>query len=199
MGREEPDDKPRNGCEICPALERMYPMTGKGKQMNCREAGKWLSRRIDGELSRPQEDLLEQHLASCGSCRRGLQLLSIPRLIAGSLPVPEPSPWFYQGIKANLEPEFSRNVFWQIVTGLSRQVVLPLGAITLMLLTAFLYVQLSVPKTDVYQTYERIFAPVNHTEQIVRAERGEITDDVVLYTIAEQEQDGRYLKAAPLK
>lgn len=167
--------------------------------MDCREAEKWLSRRVDGELPQAQQDLLEKHLASCVSCSRGLQLLSIPRLIARSLPVPEPSPWLYQRIKANLEPEFGRNVFWQLVMGLSRQVVLPLGAVTLMLLTAFLYVQLSGPKADVYQAYDRIFAPANHTEQLVRAERGEITDDVVLYTLTEQEQDGIYLKGAPLK
>jgi anti-sigma factor RsiW len=177
-------------------------MTEKEKEMNCREAGKWMSRRIDGELPRAQADLLDEHMSSCPSCTREVRLLTIPRRIGRSLPVLEPSAYFYQRIRANLELEAVRNAFWKIVMGLSRQVVLPLGAVTLMLITAFLYAQLSVPKADVYQTYDRIFAPVSHPEQIVRAERGEITDDVVLYTLAEQEQDGqagRHLGTAPPK
>jgi len=170
--------------------------------MNCREAGKWMSRRIDGEPPRAQADLLDEHMSSCPSCTREVRLLTIPRRIGRSLPVLEPSAYFYQRIRANLELEAVRNAFWKIVMGLSRQVVLPLGAVTLMLITAFLYAQLSVPRADVYQTYDRIFAPVSHPEQIVRAERGEITDDVVLYTLAEQEQDGqagRHLGTAPPK
>lgn len=170
--------------------------------MNCREAGKWLSRRIDGDLPRARAALLDSHLSVCPSCTRDLRLLTIPRRIGRTLPVPGPSPYFYQRIKANLEPEVRRNAFCQIVMGLSRQVVLPLGAITLMLITAFMYAQLSGPKADIYQTYDRVFAPVSRSEQIIRAERGEITDDVVLYTLADQAQDGqgsRYLSTAPLK
>jgi len=196
------DDKLRNRSEICPVRERIYAMTEKEKEMNCREAGKWMSRRIDGELPRAQADLLDEHMSSCPSCTREVRLLTIPRRIGRSLPVLEPSAYFYQRIRANLELEAVRNAFWKIVMGLSRQVVLPLGAVTLMLITAFLYAQLSVPRADVYQTYDRIFAPVSHPEQIVRAERGEITDDVVLYTLAEQEQDGqagRHLGTAPPK
>ncbi len=167
--------------------------------MNCREAGKWLSRRIDGELPPAQASLLDAHLSVCYSCTRELQLLAIPRRVSRFLPVPKPSPYLYQRIKANLEPEVRRNAFWQIVMGLSRQVLLPLGAVTLMIITAFLYAQLSVPKSDVYQSYERIFTPTTRPEQIIRAERGDITDDVVLYTLAEQEQGGRYLNAVPVK
>ncbi len=167
--------------------------------MNCREAGKWLSRRIDGELPRAQASLLDQHLSVCPSCSRELRLLGIPKRISKLLPVPEPSPYLCQRIKANLEPEIRRNVFWQIVMGLSRQVVLPLGVVTLMIVTAFLYARLSVPKSDVYQTYERIFTPTTRPEQIIRAERSDITDDVVLYTLAEQEQGATRLNPAPLK
>jgi hypothetical protein len=170
--------------------------------MNCREAGEWLSRRIDGELPHAQADLLDKHLSACAACTRELRLLSIPRQIGRSLPVPGPFPYLYQRVRANLDPEVRRNAFWQIVAGLSRQVVLPLGAVTLLLITAFLYAQLSVPKSDIYQTYDRIFTPVSRPEQIIRAEQGEITDDVVLYTLAEQEQDvqdGRHLSREPLK
>ncbi len=167
--------------------------------MNCREAGKWLSSRIDGELPRAQASLLDEHLSVCPSCSRELRLLGIPKRISGLLPVPRSSPYLYQRIKANLEPEMRRNVFWQIVMGLSRQVVLPLGVVTLMIITAFLYAQLSVPKSDVYQAYERIFTPTNRPEQIIRAERSDITDDVVLYTLAEQEQGTGHLKSTPLK
>jgi len=167
--------------------------------MNCRDAGKWLSRRIDGELSRAQTNLLDEHLSACPSCTRELRLLEIPRRAGRFLPVPQISPYFYRRIKANLEPEVRRNAFWQIVMGLSRQVVLPLGAVTLMIITAFLYAQLSVPKSDVYQTYDRIFTPNSRPEQIIRAERGDITDDVVLYTLAEQEQGGGHPNPEPLK
>lgn len=167
--------------------------------MNCREAGKWMSRRIDGELPRAQANMLDAHLSACPSCSRALQLLTIPRRVSRVLSVPEPSPYFYQRLKANLEPEVRRNAFWQIVMGLSRRVVVPLGAVTLMIITAFLYAQLYVPKSDIYQTYDRIFTPTSRSEQIIRAERGDITDDVVLYTLAEQEQGGRYLDPAPLK
>jgi Putative zinc-finger len=170
--------------------------------MNCREAREWLSRRVDDELPHAQADLLDEHLSVCPTCTRELLLLSVTRRIGRALPVPGPFPYLYQRIRANLDSEVRRNAFWQIVAGLSRQVVLPLGAVTLMLITAFLYAQLSVPKSDIYQTYDRIFTPVSRQEQIIRAEQSEITDDVVLYTLAEQEQDGqggRYFSTAPLK
>lgn len=170
--------------------------------MNCREAGKWLSRSVDNEVPRIQAELLEEHLFSCPSCSRELRLLTVVRRMGQSLPLLDAPPFFYQRIRASLEPEVRKNAFWQIVMGLSRRIVLPLAAVTLMLITAFFYSQLSVPEADVYQAYERIFAPVTQPEQIVRAERGEITDEVVFYTLAEQEQNGNaggYSGTAPMK
>ncbi len=159
------------------------------KTMNCQETGAQLFRMMDGELPEGEVDRINAHLKVCPACARELRLLMMPRQIARVLPIPEPSPYFYQRLRARLESEDRSIGFWQIVMGLSRQVVPALAAVTLLLLTAFAYLQVVAPQADFHQVYEGMIVPVSQPEQFVFAGRGEITDDVVLGMATETESD----------
>lgn len=70
--------------------------------MRCRKTHEYISRSIDGELSRRQAARLERHLEACGECRA---LLEDFREIAGDaakLDAPEPSDRVWKGIRAGL-------------------------------------------------------------------------------------------------
>jgi hypothetical protein len=74
--------------------------------MRCKKIEKWLSDRIDGELSKRKEELLEDHLERCVSCRSYAASIEKLQDEAGSLEKPEVSPAFWEGfasrLKANL-------------------------------------------------------------------------------------------------
>ncbi|NWG12845.1 MAG: zf-HC2 domain-containing protein [Acidobacteria bacterium] len=155
--------------------------------MNCVEVAAKLFRMIDGELPPQEVDRIDAHLRVCPVCARELRMLTLPRKIARLFPIVEPSPYFYRRLKAGLESESRGAGFWQTVMGLSRQVVPALAALTLIVLTAFAYLQVAAPQNDFPQAYESMILPVSQPEQFVFAGRGEITDDVVLGMPAETE------------
>ncbi len=155
--------------------------------MDCPEVGARLFRMMDGELPKEEAGRIRAHLEVCPACAREMRLLMLPRQIAGVFPILEPSPYFYQRLRASLKSEERSFGFWQIVMGLSRQVVPALAAVTLILLTAFVYLQVVAPQADLRQVYEGMIVPVSQPEQFVFAGRGEITDDVVLGMAAETE------------
>jgi hypothetical protein len=155
--------------------------------MDCSKARIWLFRRIDGELAAPFTQELETHLAECGACTREYRLLTLPRRIGRFVPVLEPSPYFYRNLRARLE-EAQTVTIWQILFGLSRQVVPALAMLTLVLLSMFAYMQLQTSEEDVYQAYDRIFM-TDRPHRMVIADQGEITDESVLQAIAEEEPD----------
>jgi len=74
--------------------------------MRCEKIEKWLSDRIDGELSKKKEGLLEDHLERCASCRSYAALIEKLQDETVSLEKPEASPSFWEGfasrLKANL-------------------------------------------------------------------------------------------------
>ena len=125
--------------------------------MDCSVARTWLFRRIDDELSSTESKLLDSHLAQCSACTRAFRILAIPRRIGQAIPALQPSPYFYQRLRARIENEAQGITIWQIILGLSRQVVPALAAITLALLSIFVYLKLLGQQTDVYQAYDKIF------------------------------------------
>ena len=155
--------------------------------MDCPEVGARLFRMMDGELPKEEVERIHAHLEVCPACAREMRLLTLPRQIARMFPILEPSPYFYKRLRAALESEDRSVGFWQIVMGLSRQVVPALAAVTLILVTAFAYLQVVAPQADFDQVYEGMIVPVSQPEQFVFAGRGEITDDVVLGMAADTE------------
>jgi hypothetical protein len=99
----------------------------------------------------------------------------------------EPSPYFYQKLRARLQSESETLSIWQIVLGLSRQVVPVLAAFTLVLISIFAYHQVRRPAVDVYQAYDSIFMSGDRPHRMVIADQGEITEESVLQAIAEDE------------
>lgn len=154
--------------------------------MDCTVARDWLFRRMDAELSPSETEQLDSHLARCASCSRELKLLMFPQRIARSIPVLEPSPYFYRRLKARLETEDQAVTMWQVLLGLSRQAIPAFAVITLALLSAFAYVQFQELRADVFWAYDRIFTS-DRPQRMVIADQNEITDETVLLAISEQD------------
>ncbi len=154
--------------------------------MDCSVARIWLFRKIDDELSISDGKLLDSHLAECPACMRELRILSIPRRIGQAIPAFEPSPYFYSKLRARIEGEDQGITIWQIVLGLSRQVVPALAALTLALLTIFAYLQFQGAGVDV-QAYDRMLFSGDRSLRMVATPQTEITDETVLSAMAEQD------------
>ncbi len=107
----------------------------------------------------------------------------------------EPSPFFYRKLRARLESESRSVTIWQIILGLSRQVVPALATITLALLSVLAYMQLRPATVDVYQAYDRIFMSGDRPHRMVIADQGEITDESVLRALAEDDSSYRQISA----
>ena len=156
--------------------------------MKCTAARNLLFRKIDNELPELEIAELDSHLAGCASCAWEFGILSLPSRVAKVLPPVEPSPFFYQKLRMNLEGEAQRSAGWQIVFGLARQMIPALAGVTLALLSVFLYFQLSGNEPDLYKAYDRVFIS---EDQPKIYDQGEITDETVLSAIAERETNHR--------
>lgn len=75
--------------------------------MRCQKIEKWLSDRIDGELSKEKEELLEDHLERCPACRSYAASIEKLQDEALSIKDSETSAAFWEGfaskLKANLK------------------------------------------------------------------------------------------------
>ncbi len=156
--------------------------------MDCTSARIWLFRKMDDELSSSDSRLLDSHLERCPACMREFRILTIPRRIGQAIPAFEPSPYFYRKLRARIEGESQSITIWQIILGLSRQVVPALAAITLALLSVFAYLQLRGTSQDVFQAYDRISISADRPLRMVQ---GEITNESVLRAMAEQDSSHR--------
>lgn len=156
--------------------------------MSCSEVQAWILRSIDGELSAQDQEQLNAHLLKCAACAREMKILLLPQRLARALPACKPSPFFYQRLRARVNAEAQSASIWQIVPGLSRQLVPVLATLTLALITVFAYLELRPPEADIYQAYDMIFMSGEHPQRMVIAEQGEITDESVLHAIAEEQQ-----------
>jgi hypothetical protein len=162
--------------------------------MRCSEIRQWILRSLDGELSPGEEERLTAHLRECPVCDWEMKLLSLPRRVARVVPAYEPSAYFYQRLRARLRKAEESITIWQILIGLSRQLVPALAVITLALLSIFSYQQLRSSTADVYQAYDRILIPGDQPRLTVIADQGEITDESVLSAVAEEEAAGEQSK-----
>lgn len=164
--------------------------------MECTVARAWLFRKLDDELSHSEDEQLDSHLASCDSCARQLRLLMIPRQLSRAIPALEISPYFYQKLRARINCEAQSVTIWQIIMGLSRQILPVMAAITLALLSIFAYFQFHGPNVDFYQAYDNIFMPTDRPQRMVIADQEDITDESVYLAITEQ-TTAQHLSATP--
>ena len=156
--------------------------------IDCNQARTWMFRHLDGELTPRDEQGLQTHVGSCSACARELRILSLPRRLAATIPVLEPSPFFYQRLRAQLDAaEGRQNVtIWQIVLGLSRQVVPALASITLALVSLFMYTQLHTPSNE-SMAYDGIFITEERPQTVEIADFGDVTDETILRALAESD------------
>ncbi len=75
--------------------------------MRCRTIEKWLSDRIDGELSEKKIKALESHLERCVSCRSYAAALEIIQDEARSIPKPEVAPFYWEKFTSRLKSDLS--------------------------------------------------------------------------------------------
>ena len=155
--------------------------------MDCKATRNLLFRKLDNEISPSEDAQLSSHLAVCSSCAREMALLKLPGRIARAIPALEPSPYFYRKLKARIESEQQSVTLWQIMLGLSRQVVPALAVITLALLSIFAYYQFTEIRGEVYWAYDRIFTSGDRPTRMVIADPNEITDESVLLAISERD------------
>ena len=155
--------------------------------MNCSDIRPWILGSIDGELSAQDHEQLNAHLLRCAGCAREMKILLLPQRLARALPACKPSPFFYQKLRVRLNAEAQTVSIWQIVPGLSRQLVPVLATITLALISVFAYLELQPPEADIYQAYDMIFMGDN-PQRMVIADQGEITEESVLHAMAEEQQ-----------
>ncbi len=152
--------------------------------MNCPTVRDLVFRRIDSELPAHESEEFDAHLAACDSCAREYRLLSLPSRMAQAIPSIEPSPYFYQKLKANLEGEALNAAGWQILVGLARQILPALAGVTLAVLLVFTYIRFKGNEPDLYRAYDRVFITEDQTHQMF-SDDGEISDEAVLRAIAE--------------
>jgi len=152
--------------------------------MKCDVARMWLFRLMDDELSTGEREQLDSHLRGCPACSREWKILTIPQRIGRSIPALEPSPYFYARLRARLQAEEQTITMWQIILGLSRQIVPALATITLVIVSLFAYFEYRGPGPDLYQAYDSIFMPADRGSRMVIAE--EVTDESVLHALAEK-------------
>jgi hypothetical protein len=158
--------------------------------MKCTTAEELLFRRIDQELSEQETAALDAHLDTCASCNREYRILRLPSRIAQTLLPVEPSPFFYEKLRRNIEGEAQQVAGWNIFTHLARQVIPALAGITLALLTVFAYIQFTGSEPDLYKAYDRVFITEEQPHQMLS--EGDITDESVLNAIAEQDASRRH-------
>jgi hypothetical protein len=153
-------------------------------KMECGVVRGWLFRLMDDELPAEERGQLDAHLSRCPSCAREWKLLTLPRRIGRSIPALEPSPFFYTRLRARLEKEEQSITIWQIIMGLSRQIVPAMATVTLVIISLFAYLEFRGPRMDLYQAYDSIFLSGDRPTRMVIAD--EITDDSVLHALAER-------------
>jgi hypothetical protein len=153
-------------------------------KMECSEIRSSLFQLLDDELPEKERACLDAHLLSCPSCTKEWKLLTLPRRIGRSIPALEPSPFFYTRLKARLEREKQSITIWQVLLGLSRQIVPAMATVTLVIISLFAYLEFRGPKMDLYQAYDSIFLSGDRPSRMVIAE--EITDESVLHALAEK-------------
>jgi hypothetical protein len=159
--------------------------------MKCTAVRDLLFRKIDNELADPEKAELDEHLAKCASCSREYALLGFPGRIAQAISPLEPSPYFYQKLKINIDGEAQKAAGWQPIFGLARQVIPALAGITFALISVFFYFQMSGKEPDLYKAYDRVFITEDQPNRMLIYEQGEITDESVLSAIAERQLSHR--------
>jgi hypothetical protein len=152
--------------------------------MECNLITSRLFRLLDDELPPEESAEVHRHLGLCPSCAREWKILSLPRRIGRTIPMLEPSPFFYARLRVRLEMESQGITIWQIVLGLSRQIVPALATVTLVIVSLFAYFEFRGPRADLYQAYDSIFLSGDRPNRMVIAD--EITDESVLHALAEK-------------
>ena len=152
--------------------------------MECGVVRGWLFRLMDDELSAEEQAQLDSHLQLCPSCTKEWRILSLPQRLGRLSPALEPSPFFYARLRARLEIEAQSVTVWQVILGLSRQIVPAMATVTLVIVSLFAYMEFRGPRPDLYQAYDSIFMTPGHSSRMVIAE--EITDESVIHSLAEK-------------
>ena len=145
-----------------------------------------LPRKLDNELTESESRELNAHLEGCPSCAREYGLMGLPGRFTQTLTPPQPSPFFYQSLRARIESEFQNLPIYQLLFELARKVVPSMAAVTLALLSVFAYLHMKNPQNDLYTAYEQAFVGENLPLRMMITEQNNITDENILNAIANQ-------------
>lgn len=152
--------------------------------MKCSAARDLIFRKIDNELSGPENLILNDHLEHCPTCAREYRLLSLPRRLAQNLVPFDTSPYFHQKLTARIQSENQNAAIFQLFFGLARRIVPSMAALTLVLLSVFAYFQLNRPQDNLYTAYEKMLTGEDLPLHLMVTEQRNITDESILGAIA---------------
>jgi anti-sigma factor RsiW len=158
--------------------------------MNCHQAGKLISRLVDGRLDAGTSDRLKEHLRVCPSCA---QLLSdyqkMKEMMAGlQIKEVEPLPYFEERVKARIQTG-ARPLFWAAVERWYAAAV-PVFLIVAVILVGVLFlaqpeeVQMSQSEMALFQ----VQGPRTETRAIFEEEKPENRQLLILFAGLESQK-----------
>ncbi len=76
--------------------------------MQCLEASEWMSIRLDGELTESEVKVLDEHLATCASCRAEWDAMQRTAALFSNVSFAAPSPLFTEKVMTRVQRRTSR-------------------------------------------------------------------------------------------
>lgn len=145
--------------------------------MNCRDFRKLVSKRMDGEATRPEEEALRLHLESCAECREfGESLAAIAALHRGLAEL-EPRAGLLETIHGPKNLAEHLSIWWKTGIAAAAAAVVLLGIMTGAYVMAGFRAAPSARQAEVSELdYLGAYPPGSLGEALMRPEEGE--DDV---------------------
>ena len=153
--------------------------------MDCTIARSWLFRLLDEELSPAERDRLQVSSRLLSVLHQGMEdTVRSPGASEDRSRHSNRPPSFMHACGHAWREKSQSITIWQIILGLSRQIVPALATVTLVIISLFAYLEFRGPKADFYQAYDSIFLSGDRPSRMVIAE--EITEESVLHALAEK-------------
>ncbi len=152
--------------------------------MKCWKTKKQISAALDGELTRPEEMLLTEHLEQCRACRSDWELLKLGANALSAMRSIQP-PWDFRAKLARFIESETRKQFnlWTQFNETAKSLIPAFAALMLIILSLVIALQtLQDPRARERDPEQAIFTTTGDEEPLLLA-GGDITSDQVLRSV----------------